>query len=99
MREDDPQLKLEGPKIEAKSGDITTSEIRTAVAAALGGAFGFIIALMWKEVVMTGFAIAGIDLSADGSWTGWIVLVVITLALTIFMVILILMITRWGNRK
>ena len=48
---------------------------------------------------MTGLVIAGVDLSADGSWAGWIMLVVITLALTIFMVVLILIITKWGNKK
>jgi hypothetical protein len=52
-----------------------------------------------NRVANSGLAIAGVDLSAGGSWTGWIMPIMITLALTVFMVILILTITKWGNKK
>lgn len=78
---------------------LTVREVRITIAASLAAAFGFVIALVWKEVVMSGFALAGIDLAATPDLTGWIYFMVTALLLTFVMIILIILISRWGGKE
>jgi len=78
---------------------LTVREVRVTIAASLAAAFGFVIALVWKEVVMSGFALAGIDLAATPDLAGWIYFMVTALILTFVMIILIIMISRWGGKE
>ena len=78
---------------------LTVREVRVTIAASLAAAFGFVIALVWKEVVMSGFALAGIDLAATPDLVGWIYFMVTALILTFVMIILIIMISRWGGKE
>jgi hypothetical protein len=71
------------------------------MATALGAAFGFVIALVWNNVVVGGLATGGINLSNTatvGNWGGWAVGFVTALILTVFMIILIIVIGRWGAK-
>jgi hypothetical protein len=78
---------------------LSVSEVRRTMATALGAAFGFVIALLWNTVVVAGLKVAGVDptrtvfLLAD-----WLVFVVTAVAITVFMIILIIVIGRWGNK-
>ncbi len=77
---------------------LSAAEVRRTIATALAAAFGFVIALLWKEVVMGGIAVAGISLSVEGGLTGWLVFIGTALALTIVMIVLIIVISRWGGK-
>ena len=80
---------------------VSAAEVRKTVASSLGTAFGFVIALVWSQVVLGGFAVAGINLTAQnaqGNWGGLAAFAVTALVLTIAMVILIIYIGRWGSK-
>ena len=65
----------------------------------MGAAFGFVIALMWNEVVKGGLAVAGVDMtSTDPELMGWLGYVVTAVMVTIVMIVLIIVIGRWGNK-
>src|SRR5438034_1032618 len=58
----------------AEEKQLSMAEVRKTIAASLGAAFGFIIALMWNNVVLGGLAAANIKLGATstvGDWGGW----------------------------
>ncbi len=86
----------------AEQKELSAAEVRKTMATALGAAFGFVIALMWNSVVVGGLATGGITLgstAALGNWGGWAVGVVTALILTVFMIILIIVIGRWGAKE
>lgn len=83
----------------AEEKKLSKAEVRKTIAASLAAAFGFVIALLWNSVVMGGLKVAGIDTTFDtidlGGWLGYVVTAV---ALTIFMVVLIIVVGRWGSK-
>ena len=85
----------------AEQKSLSAGEVRKTMATALGAAFGFVIALVWNNVVVGGLATGGINLTSGatvGNWGGWAIGVVTALVLTVFMIILIVLIGRWGSR-
>ncbi|MEE9115783.1 MAG: DUF5654 family protein, partial [Thermoplasmata archaeon] len=78
---------------------LSVSEVRRTIATSLATAFGFVIALMWKEVVLGGLATAGINLAGGADLTGWTLGVVTAIVLTVVMIIFILVISRWGGKE
>ncbi len=86
----------------AEERSLSVSEVRKTVATSLGAAFGFVIALVWSNVVLGGIATAGISLggsAAVGNWGGWGLFVVTAIVLTVVMVVLIIVISRWGGKS
>ncbi len=83
----------------AEERTISVSEVRKTVATSLGTAFGFVIGLVWSQVVLGGFAVAGINLTTGKPdvW-GWLAFMVTALVVTLIMVVLIIFIGRWGNK-
>lgn len=78
---------------------ISASEVRKTVAVSLAAAFGFVIALLWNQVVTGGLKVAGIDTTfVDIDIWGWLGYVVTAIAITVLMIILIIVIGRWGNK-
>lgn len=78
---------------------ISASEVRKTIAVSLAAAFGFVIALLWNQVVTGGLKVAGIDTTfADIDFMGWLGYVVTALVITILMIVLIIVIGRWGNK-
>lgn len=78
---------------------ISVSEVKKTIAASLAAAFGFVIALLWNEVVKAGIALAGIDLVAgEVDVAGWLVYVVTAVVITVVMIVLIIVIGRWGSK-
>src|SRR5438034_513909 len=74
----------------AEEKQLSMAEVRKTIAASLGAAFGFIIALMWNNVVLGGLAAANIKLGATstaGDWGGWAQGVVTAAVLTVVVVI------------
>ncbi len=81
---------------------LSASEVRKTMATALGTAFGFVIALVWNNVVVGGLATGGVNLgntATAGNWGGWAVGVVTALILTVLMIVLIILIGRWGAKE
>ena len=78
---------------------LSASEVRKTVAVSLAAAFGFVIALLWNEVVKGGLAVAGVDTAfVDPDLVNWLGYVVTAVVITVLMIILIIVIGRWGNK-
>jgi uncharacterized membrane protein len=78
---------------------LSASEVRKTIAVSLAAAFGFVIALVWKEVVMGGLNVAGINTTlADAELNDWLIFLVVSVVITILMIVLIIVIGRWGNK-
>ncbi len=73
-------------------------EVRKTIATSLGAAFGFVIALVWSNVVLGGLALTGAPLTAPKDAMGLVIGIVTALVLTIFMIVLIIVIGRWGGK-
>jgi len=83
-----------------KSAPIGMGEIRKTIATSLGTAFGIVIGMIWTQVVMSGFATAGVPLTAAGtSWVQWTVFVITAMVVTVMCVIAIVLIGRWSGKK
>ena len=78
---------------------LSKAEVKRTIATSLAAAFGFVIALLWNSVVVGGLKVGGIDLTSETlDFLGWLVYVVTAIALTVFMVILIIVIGRWSSK-
>ncbi|MCU0852673.1 MAG: DUF5654 family protein [Thermoplasmata archaeon] len=78
---------------------LSVSEVKKTIAASLAAAFGFVIALLWNEVVKAGIALAGIDLVAgEIDLVGWLIYVVTAVIITVVMIVLIILFGRWGSK-
>ena len=74
------------------------SEVKINIATAIAAAFGFVIALLWKDVIIGILQKAGFW--RDGGfpeWTDAAVGVVVVAIITILCVIGIMYITKWGG--
>jgi len=86
----------------AEERKISMGEVRKTIATSLGAAFGFVIGLLWSNVVFFGVATAGINLSpgsAAGNWVGWAYFVVTAVVITVVMIVLIIVVGRWGGKE
>lgn len=77
---------------------MSMSEVRKTIATSLAAAFGFVIALVWSNVVLGGLALTGATLTAPKDAMGLGVGIFSALILTIFMIVLITMVGRWGGK-
>ena len=78
---------------------LSRAEVRKTTAASLATAFGFVIGLLWNNVVTGGLKVAGIDTTfATIPPIGWAGYLVTAVVLTVVMVILIILFSRWGAK-
>lgn len=78
---------------------LSKSEVKKTIATSLAAAFGFVIALLWNNVVQGGLKVGGIDTTfADIDLGGWLVYLVTAVVLTVAMVIMIIVVGRWGSK-
>jgi len=77
---------------------ISMAEVRKTISTSLGSAFGFVIALVWSNVVLGGLALVGAPMTAPKDPIGLIIGIVVALGLTIFMILLIVVVGRWGSK-
>ncbi len=78
---------------------LSVSEVRKTISVSLAAAFGFVIALLWNEVVKAGLGVAGVNLSAGtADLVGWLGFTVVAVVITVVMIVLIIVIGRWGNK-
>jgi len=75
------------------------SEVRKTISTSLAAAFGFVIALLWNNVVTGGLKVAGVDTTFQTiTPIGWVGYLVTALVLTLVMIGLIIVIGRWGSK-
>ena len=83
----------------AEEKTISAHEVKLTISTALAAAFGFVIALLWKDVVIGGLKVANIDMTREGvTLTDWLLFVGLAVVLTVAMVILIVVVGRWGSK-
>ena len=79
---------------------VSVSEVKLAIATAIAAAFGFVIALLWRDVIVGYLELAG--LWTQGGFdnvTGAIISTVVVIIITIICIVGILYISKWGGIK
>jgi hypothetical protein len=78
---------------------ISLGEVKKAIATSLGAAFGIVIGFLWYTVVTGGLQVAGVKTSlADINLNNWVVYMITSVVLTVVLVVMIVLISRWGNK-
>jgi len=76
---------------------VKLSEVKINIATAIAAAFGFVIALVWKEIIVGLFALGGLTINDIQDGMGAAIAVVAGIIITIVCVIGIMYITKWGG--
>lgn len=77
---------------------VTVKEIKSTIAVSIAAAFGFIIALIWKDIIIGAMKLGG--LWQDGGFadtTALIIGIVVGLVITVVAVLGIIYISKWGG--
>jgi len=77
---------------------VSVKEVKSTIAVAIAGAFGFIIALIWKDIIIGAMKLRG--LWQDGGFAdtnALIIGIVVAIVITLVAVFGILFITKWGG--
>jgi hypothetical protein len=77
---------------------VTIKEIKSTIAVSIAAAFGFIIALIWKDIIVGAMQLAG--LWQEGGFPdsmSLIIGIVVGLIITVVSVIGIVYISKWGG--
>lgn len=78
---------------------LSVSEVRKTIAVSLAAAFGFVIALLWNEVVKSGLVLAGVDTTLENyGIMDWLMYVVVAIVVTVVMIVLIIIFGKWGSK-
>jgi len=80
---------------------VTIKEVKSTIAVAIAGAFGFIIALIWRDIIIGLMNMAGLSVSdftnAEDPTIAAVIAVVSAIIITLVCVFGILYITKWGG--
>jgi hypothetical protein len=80
---------------------VTIKEVKSTIAIAIAGAFGFLIALIWKDIVIGLMNMAGLSVgdfsNASNPAMAAGAAVVAAIIITVICVFGILYITKWGG--
>ena len=77
---------------------VSLKEIKSTIAVAIAAAFGFIIALIWKDIIIGAMKLA--DLWQEGGFSdvnALIIGIVVAIIITIVSVLGIVIISKWGG--
>jgi hypothetical protein len=83
----------------AEERKLSVAEVRKTIATSLASAFGFVIALLWNQVVQGGLAVAKISTTAPGDLTAWAIFLATAVVLTVVMIIFIILISRLAGKE
>ncbi|MCD6572205.1 MAG: hypothetical protein J7K62_02930 [Thermoplasmata archaeon] len=72
-------------------------EIKKTIAVAIGSAFGFIIALIWRDIIIGLTNMAGLSVNSFNDIMGASIVIVTASIITVICVLGILYISRWGG--
>ncbi len=73
------------------------AEMKKTIAVAIGGAFGFIIALIWRDVIIGLMNMAGLNVDNFEDAAGAGLAIVVAIVITLICVLGIYYISRWGD--
>ena len=76
---------------------VTMKEIKTTIAVAIGGAFGFVIALIWRDIIIGLLNMANLNVQKFNDATSAAIAIVVAIVITIICVIGIIYISKWGG--
>jgi hypothetical protein len=77
---------------------VTIKEIKSTIAVAIAAAFGFIIALIWKDIIIGIMTLSGLWLAGGPTtWVGAGIATVVAVIITIVSVLGIIFISKWGG--
>ena len=76
---------------------VKLKEVKINIATAIAAAFGFIIALIWKEIIVGLFALYGLKINDISDEVGAAIAIVSGIIITIVCVFGIMYISKWGG--
>ena len=76
---------------------VKLSEVKISISTAIAAAFGFIIELIWKEIIVGLFALAGLTINDINDITGATIAIISGIIITLVCVFGILYISKWGG--
>jgi cytochrome c oxidase subunit IV len=76
---------------------VTIKEVKSTIGIAIAGAFGFIIALIWRDIIIGLMNMAGLSVSSFEDATSAAIAIVVAIIITLICVLGILYITKWGG--
>lgn len=82
----------------AEEHKISVSEVRRTIATSLAAAFGFVIALMWNQVVQGGLSLAGVSTTAPRDAIQYAVFIVTAVVITVIMIVAIVLVGRLAGK-
>jgi uncharacterized membrane protein len=82
---------------------VTIKEVKSTIAVSIAAACGFIIALIWRDIIIGLLNWGGLSVSdfynAEDPFIAAIIAIVVAVVITIICVIGILYITKWGGTE
>ena len=78
---------------------LSVAEVRRTIATSLAAAFGFVIALLWNQVVQGGLSLAGISTSAPKDPFEYGKFIVTAIVITVVMVVFIVFVSRLAGKE
>jgi biotin transporter BioY len=76
---------------------MSKAEIKRTTAAAIGAAFGFIIALIWRDIIVGLFNLAGLKVNEIAEAMDAVIAIISGIIITVICVLGIIYISRWGG--
>ena len=76
---------------------VTIKEVKSTIAIAIAGAFGFIVALIWRDIIIGLMNMAGLNVESFENTGEAAVAIVVAIIITLICVLGILYITKWGG--
>lgn len=78
---------------------VTMKEVKTTVAVAIGGAFGFVIALIWRDIIIGLLNMANLNVEKFNDAQSAAIAIVVAIVITLICVLGIIYISKWGGIK
>jgi undecaprenyl pyrophosphate phosphatase UppP len=77
---------------------VKIGEVKLSIATAVAAAFGFVIALLWRDIIIGLLKLAGLwQEGGFNDYTGAIVGIIVAIIITIICVLGIMYISKWGG--
>jgi len=76
---------------------VSTKEIKSTMATAIAGAFGFIIALIWRDIIIGLLNMAGLNVNKFSDPINAVMAMISAIIITVICVLGIIYISKWGE--
>ena len=78
---------------------LSVAEVRRTIATSLAAAFGFVIALLWNQVVQGGLALAGVNTALPKDLISYVGFIVTAIVITVVMIVFIILVSRLAGKE